>query len=82
MVQLSGGIGNVRTNTELVEMAMAYSRSPYALRGCTPRHCRFTGDELRSVGFLAENCQADAHALYRLLQASPACNLSIYEEAL
>lgn len=27
MVQLSGGIGNVRTNTELVEMAMAYSRS-------------------------------------------------------
>jgi hypothetical protein len=27
------------------------------------------GDELRSVGFLAENCQADADALYRLLRA-------------
>src|SRR5258708_27726771 len=27
------------------------------------------GDEVRSVGFLAENCQADADALYRLLRA-------------
>jgi hypothetical protein len=27
------------------------------------------GDEVHSVGFLAENCQADADALYRLLRA-------------
>src|SRR5207302_4513929 len=26
-------------------------------------------DEVRSAGFLAENCQADADALYRLLRA-------------
>ena len=33
MVQLSGGIGNVTTNTGLVEMAMAYSRSRMLLVG-------------------------------------------------
>ena len=82
MVQLSGGIGNVTTNTGLVEMAMAYSRSRVLCAATCLGIADALGDEILSVGFLAENCQADAHALYRLLQASPACNLSIYEEAL
>ena len=82
MVQLRGGIGNARTNTELVEMAMAYSRSRMLCAAARLGIADALGDELRSVGFLAENRQADAHALYRLLRASPACNLSISEEAL
>jgi hypothetical protein len=69
MVQLSGGIGDVTTNTELVEMAMAYSRSRMLCAAARLGIADALGDELRSVGFLAENCQADADALYRLLRA-------------
>ncbi len=69
MVQLSGGIGNVTTNTGLVEMAMAYSRSRMLCAAARLGIADALGDEVRSVGFLAENCQADADALYRLLRA-------------
>jgi hypothetical protein len=69
MVQLSGGIGNVTTNTGLVEMAMAYSRSRMLCAAARLGIADALGDEVRSIGFLAENCQADADALYRLLRA-------------
>jgi hypothetical protein len=69
LVQLSGGIGNVIPNTGLVEMAMAYSRSRMVCAAARLGVADALGDEVRSVGFLAENCQADADALYRLLRA-------------
>jgi hypothetical protein len=69
MVQLSGGIGDVTTNTGLVEMAMAYSRSRMLCAAACLGIADALGDEVRSVGFLAENCQADADALYRQLRA-------------
>jgi len=69
MAQPNTGIGNVTPNTSLVEMAMAYSRSRML---CAAAHLGVAdalGDEVRSVGFLAETCQADANALFRLLRA-------------
>jgi hypothetical protein len=69
MVQRSGGIGNVITNTGLVEMAMAYSRSRVLCAAARLGVADALGDEARSVGFLAEKCGADATALYRLLRA-------------
>ena len=76
MVQLSGGIGNVTTNTGLVEMAMAYSRSRMLCAAARLGIADALGDEVRSVGFLAENCQADADALYRLLRALASTGLT------
>jgi hypothetical protein len=64
-----GGIGNVTTNTGLVEMAMAYSRSRMLCAAARLGVADALGDEVRSVGFLAEKCQADTDALYRLLRA-------------
>src|ERR1700728_782459 len=69
MVQADGGIGNVTANTALVEMAMAYSRSRVLCAAARLGVADALGDEVRSVGFLAETCQADANALYRLLRA-------------
>jgi hypothetical protein len=69
MVQFNSGIGNVTTNTGLVEMAMAYSRSRMLCAAARLGVADALGDEVRSVGFLAEKCQADANALYRLLRA-------------
>src|SRR5580698_6001811 len=63
------GIGNVTANTALVEMAMAYSRSRVLCAAARLGVADALGDEVRSVGFLAETCQADANALYRLLRA-------------
>ncbi len=63
------GIGNVTTNTGLVEMAMAYSRSRVLCTAARLGVADALGDEVRSVGFLSEKCQADASALYRLLRA-------------
>ena len=68
MAQLSGGIGNVNPNTGLIEMAMAYSRSRMLCAAARLGIADALGDEVRSVGFLAESCQADADALYRLLR--------------
>ena len=68
MAQSNSGIGNVTTNTALVEMAMAYSRSRVLCAAARLGVADALGDEVRSVGFLAEKCQADADALYRLLR--------------
>jgi hypothetical protein len=69
MAQPNSGIGNVTTNTGLVEMAMAYSRSRVLCAAARLGVADALGDEVRSVGFLAEKCQADANALFRLLRA-------------
>jgi hypothetical protein len=69
MVQTTSGIGNVITNTGLVEMAMAYSRSRVLCAAARLGVADALGEEVRSVSFLAETCQADANALYRLLRA-------------
>ena len=69
MAQPNSGIGNVTANTELVEMAMAYSRSRILCAAARLGVADALGDEVRSIGFLAEKCQADANALYRLLRA-------------
>jgi len=68
MAQSNSGIGNVTTNTRLVEMAMAYSRSRVLCAAARLGVADALGDEVRSVGYLAKKCQADANALYRLLR--------------
>ena len=68
MAQPNSGIGNVTTNTGLVEMAMAYSRSRVLCAAARLGIADALGDEVRSVSFLAGKCQADADALYRLLR--------------
>ena len=69
MTQPESGIGNVTTNTGLVEMAMAYSRSRVLCAAARLGVADALGDEVRSISFLSEKCQADASALYRLLRA-------------
>ena len=69
MAQPNSGIGNVVANKALVEMAMAYSRSRILCAAARLGVADALGDEVRSVGLLAEKCQADATALYRLLRA-------------
>jgi O-methyltransferase domain/Dimerisation domain len=69
MAQPNSGIGNVTPNTALLEMAMAYSRSRVLCAAARLGVADALGDEVRSVGFLAEKCEADATALYRLLRA-------------
>jgi O-methyltransferase domain/Dimerisation domain len=69
MARSDSGIGNVTANTGLVEMAMAYSRSRVLCAAARLGVADALGDEVRSVGFLAEKCQADTNALYRLLRA-------------
>ena len=69
MAQPNSGIGNVITNSGLVEMAMGYSRSRVLCAAARLGVADALGDEVRSVSFLAEKCQADANALYRLLRA-------------
>lgn len=69
MAQPNSGIGNVTANTGLVEMAMAYSRSRVLCAAARLGVADALGDEVRSINFLAEKCQADANALYRLLRA-------------
>ena len=69
MAQPNSGIGNVTTNTGLVEMAMAYSRSRVLCAAARLGVADALGDEVRSVNHLSEACQADVDALYRLLRA-------------
>ncbi len=69
MAQSNSGIGNVITNTGLLEMAMAYSRSRVLCAAARLGVADALGDEVRSVAFLAEKCQADSDALFRLLRA-------------
>jgi hypothetical protein len=69
MAQPEGGIGNVIPNAELLQMAMAYSRSRVLCAAARLGVADALGDEVRSVDRLAETCKADADALYRLLRA-------------
>src|ERR1700683_522676 len=69
MGQPNSGIGNVTSNTGLVEMAMAYSRSRILCAAARLGVADALGDEVRNVSYLAETCQGDADALYRLLRA-------------
>jgi precorrin-6B methylase 2 len=69
MAQSDGGIGNVTANSRLVEMAMGYARSRMLCAAARLGIADALRDEERSVSFLAETCQADADALYRLLRA-------------
>jgi hypothetical protein len=69
MTQSNSGIGNVTPNTGLVEIAMAYSRSRILCAAARLGIADALGDEVRSTVFLAEKCQADANALFRLLRA-------------
>jgi hypothetical protein len=69
MAPSNSGIGNVIANTTLVEMAMAYSRSRVICAAARLGVADALGDEVRSLAYLAEKCQADAGGLYRLLRA-------------
>jgi hypothetical protein len=69
MIERTSGIGNVTPNPELVEMAMAYSRSRMLCAAARLGIADALGDDERSVRYLAEACQADPDALYRLLRA-------------
>ena len=78
MVQESGGMGNVTANSGLVEMAMAYSRSRVLCAAARLGIADALRDEVCSIGFLAEKCQADSDSLYRLLRAL--ASLGVTEE--
>jgi hypothetical protein len=69
MAQSDGGIGNVTPNAELVQIAMSYSRSFMLSAAARLGIADALGEEVRSVDCLAETCQADVDALYRLLRA-------------
>ncbi len=68
MAPSTSGIGNVIANSTLLEMAMAYSRSRVICAAARLGVADALGDEVRSLSYLAEKCQADATALYRLLR--------------
>jgi O-methyltransferase domain/Dimerisation domain len=63
------GIGNVAPNAALVQMAMSYARSRMVCAAARLGVADALENEERSVDQLAEVCQADADALYRLLRA-------------
>ena len=79
MSQAETGIGNVTPNAALVQIAMSYARSRVLCAAARLGVADALGDEARSVDQLAEACQADADALYRLLRALAA--IGITEEA-
>ena len=76
MPQRNQGIGNVIPNAELVQMAMSYSRSRVLCAAARLGVADALGNEVRSVDELAETCQADADALYRLLRALASIGLT------
>jgi C-methyltransferase len=80
MAQSDSGIGNVTPNAKLVQMAMFYSRSYMLCAAARLRIADALGDEVHSVDHLAETCQADVDALYRLLRAL--ANIGITEETM
>src|SRR5262249_20152092 len=79
MAQSNSGIGNVIQNAELVQMAMSYARSRVLCATARLGVADALGDEVRSADELAETCQADADALYRLLRAL--ASIGVTEEA-
>ena len=62
-------IGNVTANTELVDMAMSYSRSCILCAAARLGIADALGDCERTSEELAQTCNADAASLYRLLRA-------------
>ncbi len=62
------GIGNVAATPELVEMAMAYSRSRVLCAAARLGIADALGESERSVEELAVACGADAQRLFRLLR--------------
>jgi O-methyltransferase/methyltransferase family protein len=76
MAQPDSGIGNVAPNAALVQMAMAYSRSCVLCAAARLGVADALGDEVCSVDHLAEACQADADALYRLLRTLASIGLT------
>ncbi len=68
MDQSNGGIGNVTSNAALLQMAMSYARSRVLCAAARLGIADALGDEARSADQLAEACQADPDALYRLLR--------------
>jgi hypothetical protein len=69
------GIGNVTANTELLEIAMAYSQSCVLSAAARLGIADALGDADRSAQEIASTCQADASAMYRLLRAMAALGL-------
>ncbi len=69
------GIGNVAPNSELLEMAMAYSRSRMLCTAARLGVADALGTEERGVEELAKSCQADCDSLYRLLRALAAVGI-------
>ena len=69
MDQAASGIGNVAPNAALVQMAMSFARSRVVCAAARLGVADALGDEVRSVDQLAQTCQADPDALYRLLRA-------------
>ena len=64
-----GGIGNVRANSGLVEMAMGYARGRALCAAAQLGIADLLGDDGKNVDQLAVECAADAGSLYRLLRA-------------
>jgi hypothetical protein len=62
-------IGNVTANTQLVDMAMSYSRSCILCAAARLGIADALGDDERTVEEVAQICNADADSLYRLLRA-------------
>jgi hypothetical protein len=64
-----GGIGNVSSNSQLLKMAMAYSRSRALCAAARLGVANALGSEERDIEELAQACRADRSSLYRLLRA-------------
>jgi len=69
MSSATGSIGNVTSNTALVEMAMAYSRSRIVCAAARLGIADALAGGERSIDDLAKACSADSGSLYRLLRA-------------
>ncbi len=69
------GIGNVTAATDLLEMAMAYSRSCVLSAGARLGVADALGDAERSAREIAIACKADPSSMYRLLRAMAALGL-------
>jgi hypothetical protein len=78
MAQSNIRIGNVIPNIELVQMAMSYARSRMLCAAARLGVADALADEVRSADDLAEPCQADVDALYRLLRAM--ASILVFEE--
>ena len=69
MTKTGSGIGNVTSSSELVEMAMGYSRSRILCAAARLGVADVLGNSERSVEEIANDCRADQSSLYRLLRA-------------